>query len=194
MSVPPTARERAHPLALLGADIRANLATDAAAGGRTRPLTVLAKVLVTTRLQAVIMLRLGQAAYPLLPPLAAVLKYLNSVITGADIALAASIGPGLRLFHPVGVVIGSECVVGARCTIMQGTTLGAGVGGSPTLGDDVFVGAGAKVFGRLTIGDRSVIGANAVVIDPIAPDSFAAGAPARVIKPVGEPASVPRLG
>lgn len=174
------------PLTLLRADIEANLSEERGSTS-TSLFTAIAKVLLTTRLQAVILLRLGQALHGALPPLAAAVKYLNNVITGADIALGASIGPGLRLFHPVGVVIGPDCVIGARCTIMQGTTLGAGGGGSPSLGDDVFVGAGAKVFGRLTIGDRSVIGANAVVIDSIAPDSFAAGAPARVLHRLDEP-------
>lgn len=176
----------ARPLALLREDVRANL-SDGESGAAPSPITALAKILLTTRLQAVILLRVGQAIHRSLPPLAAAVKYLNNVITGADIALAASIGPGLKLFHPVGVVIGPECVVGARCTIMQGTTLGAGAGGSPTLGDDVFLGAGAKVFGHLTIGDRSVIGANAVVIDSIAADSFAAGAPAKVLHRLDEP-------
>jgi serine O-acetyltransferase len=33
----------------------------------------------------------------------------------------------------------------------------------PTLGDEVFVGAGARIIGPVRIGDRAVIGTNAVV-------------------------------
>jgi serine O-acetyltransferase len=171
----------ASPLELMRADITASREVDTE-GGSTRSLTTLGKVLLTTRLQAVILFRIAQALHRVFPPLATVAKYVNMVVTGADIATAAAIGPGLQLFHPAGVVIGPECVAGARCTIMQGVTLGAGAGGSPTLGDDVFVGAGAKVFGRILIGDRCVIGANAVVLEAMPPDSFVAGMPARVVK------------
>jgi serine O-acetyltransferase len=176
-----------HPLLLLFADIRASLESDGNMTGGPRLLSAISKALVTTRLQSIILFRLGQSVDGLLPPLASVIKYVNTVITGADIALRARIGPGLKLFHPSGVVIGPGCVIGARCTIMQGVTLGRGAEGSPELGDDVFVGPGAKVFGGLTVGDRSVIGANAVVLDSIPADSFAAGMPAKVIKRVDDP-------
>ncbi len=172
----------APPLRALRADIRASRDSDQRGRSSPHRLTTLGKVLLTTRLQAVILFRLAQALDRLLPPLAAVVKYMNLVVTGADIATAAAIGPGLQLFHPNGVVIGPECVLGARCTIMQGVTLGAGAAGSPTLGDDVFVGPGAKVFGRIRIEDRCVVGANAVVLEPMPSDSFVAGIPARVIK------------
>ena len=75
------------------------------------------------------------------------------------------------LYHPTGVVIGPGCRVGARATIMQGVTLGSdavagGGGGSPAVGDDVFVGPGAALFGAIEIGDRVRIGANSVVAPP----------------------------
>jgi serine O-acetyltransferase len=182
--MPQIRAEHPHPLRLLLSDVGASIATDRQ---RSRPgqlLIALSKALVTTRLQAVILLRLGQAARYLMPPMAAILKYLNTVITGADIALEAQIGPGLRLFHPNGVVVGPNCMLGARCTVMQGVTLGEGVGGSPRLGDDVYIGPGAKIFGDLVVGDRSVVGANAVVLQSVPPESFAAGIPAKVLKRV----------
>jgi serine O-acetyltransferase len=175
------------PLVMLRADIRASIDTDATATRSSRVATTIGKVLLTTRLQAVILFRLAQALRRPFAPLASVARYLNMVLTGADIATAATIGPGLQLFHPGGVVIGPECVVGSRCTIMQGVTLGAGAGGSPALGDDVFVGAGAKIFGRIRIEDRCVIGANAVVLEAMPPDSFVAGVPAKVVKRIDRP-------
>jgi serine O-acetyltransferase len=107
----------ASPLELMRADITASREVDTE-GGSTRSLTTLGKVLLTTRLQAVILFRIAQALHRVFPPLATVAKYVNMVVTGADIATAAAIGPGLQLFHPAGVVIGPECVAGARCTIM----------------------------------------------------------------------------
>ncbi len=175
------------PLDLLRADIRASIDADQRVGGSRRVATIIGKVLLTTRLQAVILFRLAQALSRSFAPLAPLVRYLNVVVTGADIATAATIGPGLQLFHPGGVVIGPHCVVGARCTIMQGVTLGAGAGGSPMLGDDVFVGAGAKVFGRIRIEDRCVIGANAVVLETMPGDSFVAGVPAKALKRIERP-------
>ncbi len=176
-----------HPFRLLQADLRASLYDDVAHADRLGGGVVVAKVLLTTRLQAVILLRLGQWVDRFLPPVAAAIKYVNTVVTGADIALQAQIGPGLKLFHPAGVVIGPKAVIGARCTVMQGVTVGEGVQGSPRLGDDVFIAPGAKIFGGLTVGARSVLGANAVVLDSIPSDCFAAGIPAKVIKPVVDP-------
>jgi maltose O-acetyltransferase len=51
-----------------------------------------------------------------------------------------------------------------------------------TIGDDVWIGAGAIVLGGVTIGDGSVIGAGAVVTGDIPADSVAVGVPARVVR------------
>jgi acetyltransferase-like isoleucine patch superfamily enzyme len=50
-----------------------------------------------------------------------------------------------------------------------------------TLGDHVFVGAGAIVQMGVTIGDRAVIGAGAVVTNDVKPYTVVAGVPARAI-------------
>jgi serine O-acetyltransferase len=49
------------------------------------------------------------------------------------------------------------------------------------LGDDIFVGAGAKIVGPVTIGSRARIGANAVVIADVPDGATAVGVPARNI-------------
>jgi serine O-acetyltransferase len=171
---------------MLRADVRANMEEHGEwSRGRLAVATAL-KILFTTRLQAVILLRVAQAAHRVAPPVAALVKYVNNVVCGCDIAAEARIGPGLRLYHPTGVVIGPDCVVGARCVVMQGVTLGKGVGGSPHVGDRVFLGPGAKVFGALTIGSDCHVGANAVVMNPVPEGHFAAGIPARVIKRIAE--------
>ena len=48
-------------------------------------------------------------------------------------------------------------------------TIGAERRQSPTLGDGVFVGAGAKVVGPVTLGDGCKVGANAVVVRDVPP-------------------------
>ena len=63
-------------------------------------------------------------------------------------------------------------------------TLGdrSGVHSVPVVGDDVYIGTGAKLLGDIRIGNRAVIGANAVVLESVPDDAVVAGVPARVIR------------
>jgi acetyltransferase-like isoleucine patch superfamily enzyme len=51
-----------------------------------------------------------------------------------------------------------------------------------TIGDDVWIGAGARVLDGVHIGDHAVIGAGAVVTKDVPPNAVAVGVPARVIR------------
>jgi serine O-acetyltransferase len=62
-----------------------------------------------------------------------------------------------------------------------------GVRGSPTIGNRVDIGAGAKLLGPIQIGDDVAIGANAVVIKDVPPNSIAVGVPAKIIPVQGTP-------
>lgn len=147
---------------------------------------------LTVRHLAVGLFRLSTVLGRRFGPLGFLVKQLNHVLTGADIAWQADIGPGLRLYHPTGVVIGPHVRIGRNCTLQQGVTVGgkggetAQVGDSPAIGDDVSIGAGAKLFGGVQIGDRARIGANAVVLKSVPPDHTAVGVPARISLTSGE--------
>jgi acetyltransferase-like isoleucine patch superfamily enzyme len=52
--------------------------------------------------------------------------------------------------------------------------------------DNVWCGANVVITSGVTVGRRSVIGANSVVTEDIPPFSIAAGAPARVIRSIGD--------
>lgn len=55
-------------------------------------------------------------------------------------------------------------------------------GTTPTVGDNVFIGTGAKVLGPITIGDNTSIGANAVVTKDFKEGNYTiGGVPAKVI-------------
>lgn len=142
------------------------------------------KTLLTVRFTAVALFRLSSALGRIAPPVGSLIKQLNHLITGADVAWQADIGPGLVLFHPTGVVIGASCRIGRDCWIQQGVTLGGKhvlrPKECPTLGDSVQVGAGARVIGPISIGDRASIGANAVVTSSVPEDMIAVGVPARI--------------
>ncbi len=54
--------------------------------------------------------------------------------------------------------------------------------GEVIIGDDCWIGAGAKILMNVHIGKGAVIGANAVVIENIPEYAIAVGAPARVVR------------
>jgi serine O-acetyltransferase len=96
-----------------------------------------------------------------------VFAFLVHVVWGIEISRHARIAPGLYIGHSGGIVVSSRAVLGARCSLSQGVTIGVNGSpdnpGAPELGDDVYVGAGAKIFGPVRIGNNVKIGANAVV-------------------------------
>ncbi|MGS2718462.1 serine O-acetyltransferase [Eionea flava] len=114
--------------------------------------------------------------------LAAALHKFWSVLTGSDIDRDASISIDLQLPHPNGVIMHRDAVVGQGCMIMQQVTLGqTGNSGAPTVGNNVYIGAGAKLLGDITVGDGAKIGANAVVLKDVPENATAVGVPARII-------------
>lgn len=51
------------------------------------------------------------------------------------------------------------------------------------IGNNVWIGAGARVLGGVSIGDGAIVGAGAVVKQDVPPGSVVAGVPARIVKP-----------
>ena len=103
-----------------------------------------------------------------------------SVVSGADIPLNATVGGGLLIPHPNGIVIHPDTVIGPNCLIFQQVTVGTRHGGPPRIGGHVDIGAGAKLLGAITIGDHTEIGANAVVLHDVPAGAVAIGIPAKV--------------
>lgn len=108
---------------------------------------------------------------------------LNTMLHGLDIPSSVEIGPGLYIPHPVGTVIMARRI-GSRVTIVSAVTIGLRNGPPiPTIGDDVYIGAGARILGGIKIGNRARIGANAVVLQDVPDDYVAVGVPASVRPP-----------
>lgn len=106
--------------------------------------------------------------------------------TGIEIHPGATIGKGLFIDHGTGVVIGETAIIGNNVTMFHGVTLG-GVGKvkgkrHPTIGNNVFIGTGAKILGDITIGDNSKIGANSVVLKDIPNNATVVGVPGKIVK------------
>jgi serine O-acetyltransferase len=109
---------------------------------------------------------------------------LVEIAAGVSLPAHASIGPGLYIGHFGNIIVHPDTVMGERCSLSQGVTIGVLGGdrlGVPRIGNDVFIGAGAKLLGPITVGDGAIIGANAVVLEDVPAGATAVGVPARVI-------------
>lgn len=72
--------------------------------------------------------------------------------------------------------------IGRNCSVIANVTIGMrNEWVFPEIGNDVFIGAGARVLGGITLGDQAVIGANAVVIHDVPAGATAVGIPAKVV-------------
>lgn len=116
------------------------------------------------------------------------MKHLARVITeyahsrtGIDINAGASIGKSFFIDHGTGIVIGETTVIGDRCKIYQGVTLGAmslkdgrklqDKKRHPTLLNNVVIYSGASIFGGDTIiGNNVIIGSNVEIKESV-PDN-----------------------
>lgn len=166
---------------MLGETLRQDLARFRAVGpeGQVR---FLAHCLRTPGVHAVLAYRLGQWALGLpgwarlvADPAYWLLALAVHVVWGIEISRHARIGPGLYIGHSGGIVVGPAASLGARCSLSQGVTIGVRAGGgAPQLGDDVYIGAGAKVLGAVRVGNNVKIGANAVVHRDIPDDAVVA--------------------
>lgn len=116
-----------------------------------------------------------------------VIAGLSRLLTGVEIYYSADIGPGLKIIHGGGVIIGSECQIGSNFTIYQNVTIGdrlgkqTGTNKRPKIGDHVIVAAGAQLLGPINVGSRVIIGANSLQIHSVPCNSVSAGVPAKII-------------
>jgi serine O-acetyltransferase len=146
-------------------------------------LPAIAKTLATDGTAAMILYRLMQASREHgLAPLEMVFNKLNTTFGGAIIGRGAEFGPGFVLIHADGVVINGSVKGGSNVHIEHQVTIGAERRQSPILGNDVFIGAGAKIVGPVKIGDGARIGANAVVVHDVPPHTTVVGIPAKPVR------------
>lgn len=95
----------------------------------------------------------------------------NGASMGTNIGSGAFFAEKPRLPHGImGIVVSPNAVIGKGCTIFHQVTIGEGRDGAPTIGDNCFIGVGAKVIGKIKIGNNVRIGANCVVFEDV-PDN-----------------------
>jgi serine O-acetyltransferase len=110
-------------------------------------------------------------------------NYISSALTGAQISHRARIGKALVVYHPHGLVVGADAVLGDHCVLVHGVVIGQlyGDGDRPEIGERLYAAAGAKLLGRIRIGNNVKVGPNAVVTRSLADNVVVAGNPARTV-------------
>jgi serine O-acetyltransferase len=98
-------------------------------------------------------------------------------------------GPGLSIGHPGTLIINGAAKVGKNCRIHTCVYIATKAGHTtkaPVIGNNVYIGPGAKIFGEIEIADGIAIGANSVVNKSfVEPDITIGGVPARKISDKG---------
>lgn len=76
-------------------------------------------------------------------------------------------GPGLSIAHRGTIIIHPDARIGRNCRLHVDVVIGTRPGPPPeqvpVIGDNCYIGPGAKIFGAIILGDNLVVGANSVV-------------------------------
>ena len=102
---------------------------------------------------------------------------------------------GLGIVHYGLLIVNPDAKIGKNCRIHAGVNIGGSAGFkqagdskryAPVIGNNTYIGPGAKLFGPIEIGNDCVIGANAVVNKSFVENNITIGGiPARVISKKG---------
>ena len=81
-------------------------------------------------------------------------------------------GKGLAIHHYGCIVVNDNARIGENCIIQQCVNIGQNYSEDnvPMIGDNVYIGCGAKIIGGVKVGNNVRIGANCVVVTDI-PDN-----------------------
>jgi serine O-acetyltransferase len=88
----------------------------------------------------------------------------------------------MGIFISHGAKIGKNCIIFHHVTIGSNRLLDSKSKGVPTIGNDCYIGAGAKIIGNVKIGNNCRIGANCVVSKDMPDSSVAVLTPTKTIQ------------
>jgi serine O-acetyltransferase len=137
--------------------------------------SILKLFLINPGFKAVVYIRLIIATENSL--LSKIIRIRALTLFAIDISPGCEIGPGLRIEHPVGIVIGKDVIIGENVTISQQVTIGEKYndsrsdGSYPTLGSNISIGAGTIILGSIHIGSGSTLGAQSLILTSVPTNS-----------------------
>ena len=102
-----------------------------------------------------------------------------------ELPWSAKIGKGVLFLHPYNITFNSKTIIGDNCTIMKGVTIGntkGPNGGTPTIGNNVYIGLNSTIVGNIHIGNDVLIAPNSFVNFDIPDGSLVIGNPGVIHK------------
>ena len=104
---------------------------------------------------------------------------------GISISYQTQIGSGLYIGHFGSIVVNQYTVIGINCNLSHQVTLGKANRGErkgyPVIGNNVYIGPGAKLVGNVHVGNNVAIEANCVVTKDVPDNAVVVGVPGKVI-------------
>ena len=133
----------------------------------------------------------------LLFPCAWLINRHQQIRFGIAISYKTQVGPGLYIRHEGGIVVNEQVIIGKNCNLSQQVTIGVSRRGEragvPVIGDNVYIGPGAKIFGKIAIGNNAAVGANCVVTKDFPENGVVVGIPGKVISYEGSAGYINRV-
>jgi serine O-acetyltransferase len=152
-------------------------------------LQIIPRCLTLTGMVASIILRAQQCLYRAgHVRIAWMLRSLGIFLVGSDFVPGMTIGTGLVLPHPVGLVMGNAIRIGNNVMLGQGVTVGVSQANPtavddevPTICDGATILANATIVGGVRVGEGARVGANSLVVTDVPDYAIVVGVPARKI-------------
>ena len=98
-----------------------------------------------------------------------------------EISRSTTIGDGLYIGHPYGITINAKSIIGNNCNIHKGVLIGqenrGKRQGTPTIGNEVWIGINAAIVGKINIGNDVLIAPNSYVNCDVPSHSIVFGNP-----------------
>lgn len=101
-------------------------------------------------------------------------------------------GPGIHITSYGTIIVNPQAKIGKHCTIYPGVVVGGKSRSrkespinkceAPVIGDNVYIGLGAKIIGNVKVGNYAFIAPNAVVVKDVPNNCVVGGVPAKIIK------------
>lgn len=187
-AVPRSSKRRAVTFGELVSLVRADAQRHGDTPGRLLLVERAFRYTVALRLNGFLRSRNGAASRILRVPLT--VYWYRARTHGYDISPCAEVGPGLYVApHPGGVVVHPDARIGKNCNLHHGVTIGRKHRGRrtgvPRIGDNVWIGPGAKLIGAITVGSDAVIGPNCVVSEDVPQGAVLAVARPEVLATTG---------
>lgn len=105
--------------------------------------------------------------------------------TQIQIPASTKIGAGFYIGHTGRIIVNQKAILGKNVNIATGVTIGqenrGKRQGTPTIGDNVWIGTNSVIVGNVKIGNDVLIAPNSFVNMDVPPHSIVIGNPARII-------------